>query len=52
MISLEFTIVPLKDAQGHMQGIAAVMRDEISRFAEIGWLQQKLAEATTTPGTR
>ncbi len=50
-ISLEFTIVPLKDAQGHMHGIAAVMRDVTSRFEEIRSLQQKLA-ATATPGTR
>ncbi len=47
-ISLEFTIVPLKDAQGHMQGIAAVMRDVTSRFEEIRGLKQKLAEATAS----
>jgi PAS domain S-box-containing protein len=39
-ISLEFTIVPLQDAQGHMQGIAAVMRDVTSRFEEIRSLQR------------
>ena len=44
-ISLEFTIVPLKDDQGQMQGIAAVMRDVTSRFEEIRSLKQKLAEA-------
>ena len=44
-ISLEFTIVPLKDEQGQMQGIAAVMRDVTSRFEEIRSLKQRLAEA-------
>jgi hypothetical protein len=44
-ISLEFTIVPLKDERGQMQGIAAVMRDVSSRFEEIRGLKQKLAEA-------
>jgi PAS domain S-box-containing protein len=34
-ISLEFTIVPFKDAQWHMHSIAAVMRDVTSRFEEI-----------------
>lgn len=45
-ISLEFTIVPIKDEQGRMQGIAAVMRDVTRRFEEIRSLKQKLAEAT------
>jgi PAS domain-containing protein len=35
-ISLEFTIVPLKDAQGHMQGISGVMSDVTSRTATLG----------------
>jgi PAS domain S-box-containing protein len=47
-ISLEFTIVPLKDEHGQMQGIAAVMRDVTSRFEEIRGLKQKLAEATAS----
>jgi PAS domain S-box-containing protein len=51
-ISLEFTVVPLKDEQGQMQGIAAVMRDVTSRFAEIRSLKQKLAEAVASPDTR
>jgi PAS domain S-box-containing protein len=42
-ISLEFSIVPLKDEQGQMQGIAAVMRDVSSRFEEMRSLKQKLA---------
>jgi PAS domain S-box-containing protein len=45
-ISLEFTIVPLKDEQGQVHGLAAVMRDVTSRFEEIRSLKKKLAEAT------
>ncbi|WP_040638102.1 PAS domain-containing protein [Microvirga lotononidis] len=48
-ISLEFTIVPLKDEQGRMQGLAAVMRDVTSRFEEIRGLKKKLAEETVPP---
>jgi PAS domain S-box-containing protein len=48
-ISLEFTIVPLKDEQEQMHGLAAVMRDVTSRFEEIRGLKQKLAEATAPP---
>ncbi|KLK90004.1 PAS sensor protein [Microvirga vignae] len=51
-ISLEFTIVPLKDEQGQMQGIAAVMRDVTSRFEEIKGLRQKLAEAVARANGR
>ena len=49
-ISLEFTIVPLKDETGRMQGIAAVMRDVTSRFEEVRALKKKLAEAPAPPG--
>lgn len=48
-ISLEFTVVPLKDEQGRMQGVAAIMRDVTSRFEEIKALRQKLAETTAPP---
>lgn len=51
-ISLEFTVVPLKDEQGRMQGIAAVIRDVTPRFEEIRNLKQKLAEKTAPPQTR
>jgi PAS domain S-box-containing protein len=44
-ISLEFTIVPLRDGQGQVQGIAAVMRDVTGRFEEMRSLKQKLADA-------
>jgi PAS domain-containing protein len=48
-ISLEFTIVPLKDGEGRMWGLAAVMRDVTSRFEEIRRLRKKLADATAPP---
>ena len=48
-ISLEFTIVPLKDEKGRMWGLAAVMRDVTSRFEEIRALKTKLAETTAPP---
>lgn len=51
-ISLEFTIVPLRDRQGQVQGMAAVMRDVTSRFEEIRSLKQKLAEAVPHPSSR
>lgn len=45
-ISVEFTIVPLKDETGTITGLAAVMRDVTVRFNEIKALKQKLAEAS------
>lgn len=45
-ISLEFTIVPLKDDRGQMVGMTAVMRDVTRRFDEMKTLRRKLAEAT------
>lgn len=45
-ISLEFTIVPLKDEQGVMTGMVAVMRDVTIRFTELKVLRQRLAQAT------
>jgi PAS domain S-box-containing protein len=45
-ISVEFTIVPLKDQEERMTGMAAIMRDVTKRFDEVKTLRQKLAEAT------
>ena len=45
-ISVEFTVVPLKDAAGRISGMAAVMRDVTSRFTEMKELQRKLAAAS------
>jgi PAS domain S-box-containing protein len=44
-ISLEFTIVPLHDAEGRMEGMAAILRDVSKRFEETRALRRKLAEA-------
>ena len=45
-ISIEFTIVPLRDEAGELTGLAAIMRDVTKRFEEMRALKQKLAEAT------
>jgi PAS domain S-box-containing protein len=51
-ISLEFTIVPLRDEAGQMIGIAAIMRDVTIRFEEIRALRQKLAETSSRQDER
>jgi PAS domain S-box-containing protein len=51
-ISVEFTIVPLKDAGGGMEGIAAIMRDVTARFDEMKELRRKLAEASGSASPR
>lgn len=43
-ISVEFTIVPLKDEAGAMLGMAAIMRDVTARFEELRALRRKAAE--------
>ncbi|HET9389463.1 MAG TPA: PAS domain S-box protein [Steroidobacteraceae bacterium] len=47
-ISIEFTIVPLKDAQQRVTGMVAIIRDVTQRFAELRELKKKLAEAQRT----
>src|SRR5262249_9107370 len=42
-LSLEFTIVPLKDGEGRITGVAALMRDVTARFEETRELRRKLA---------
>ena len=42
-ISVEFTIVPLKDAEGRMMGMASVMRDVTARFEELKTLRRQAA---------
>ncbi len=49
-ISVEFTIVPLKDEGGALVGMAAVMRDVTKRFEEMKALRRELAQAKATPG--
>ena len=41
-LSVEFTIVPFTDADGHMTGIAAIMRDVTARFEELRDLRKQL----------
>ena len=48
-VSLEFTIVPLRDRSGRLTGLAAIMRDVTERFEAMGALKRKLAEATQKP---
>lgn len=45
-ISVEFTIVPLKDGTGEMTGMAAIMRDVTKRFEETRAMRKQLAEMT------
>ena len=45
-ISVEFTILALRDEGGAMAGMLAIMRDVTSRFEEMRALRQKLADAT------
>lgn len=48
-VSIEFTIVSLRDEAGQLIGLAAIMRDVTKRFEEIRALKQKLAVATKAP---
>jgi PAS domain S-box-containing protein len=45
-ISLEFTIIPLRDGAGQLTGLIAIMRDVTKRFEEVRDLKRKLVEAT------
>jgi PAS domain S-box-containing protein len=45
-ISIEFTIVPLRDGAGKLTGLAAIMRDVTRRFEEMRALRRKVAETT------
>ncbi len=44
-ISLEFTIVPLRDPAGRMEGMAAILRDVTRRFEELRALRRQVAAA-------
>jgi PAS domain S-box-containing protein len=39
-LSIEFTIVPLKDVAGAMAGMVAILRDVTARFEELRALRQ------------
>ena len=43
-ISVEFTIVPLKDGDGRMLGMAAILRDVTKRFEEMKALRRQAAQ--------
>ena len=45
-LSLEFTIVPLRNGSSELIGLAAIMRDVTKRFEETRALKRKLAEMT------
>jgi PAS domain S-box-containing protein len=51
-ISVEFTIVALKDKQGGVRGLAAVMRDITARFEEIKSLRRQLRAMGPGPAAR
>jgi PAS domain S-box-containing protein len=42
-ISIEFTVLPVRDAAGAMLGIAAFLRDATARFEELRALRRELA---------
>ncbi len=45
-VSVEFTMVPLRDEGGGLIGMAAILRDVTKRFEEIRALKRQLAEVT------
>jgi len=49
-ISLEFTIVPLRDDDGCIVGLAAIMRDVTARFEELRTLRRKVARSSRPSG--
>jgi PAS domain S-box-containing protein len=50
-ISVEFTIVMLKDTHGRPAGTAAILRDVTKRFEETRELRRKLAESIRVKAT-
>jgi PAS domain S-box-containing protein len=50
-VSLEFTIVVLKDEWGSLHGLAAILRDVTVRYEEMKALKTKLAAAGKPPRT-
>ena len=44
-VSIEFTIVPLKDIAGQLIGMVALMRDVTQKFEEMRLLKRQLADA-------
>jgi PAS domain S-box-containing protein len=48
-LSIEFTILPFRDAAGRMLGIAAVLRDATRRFEEMRALRRQLEARERRP---
>ncbi|HUC69729.1 MAG TPA: PAS domain S-box protein [Stellaceae bacterium] len=51
-ISIEFTVLPLRDDAGALLGIAAFLRDATARFEELRGLRRELAELKAHPSER
>ena len=49
-ISIEFMVLPVRDAMGAMLGIAAFLRDVTPRFEELRALRRELAALKSPPG--
>ena len=49
-ISIEFMVLPVRDAMGAMLGIAAFLRDVTPRFEELRALRRELAALKARPG--
>ena len=49
-ISVEFSIIPFRDSNQEIRGIAAIMRDVTGHFEEVKALRKKLAIAATSKG--
>ena len=47
-LSIEFTIVPLRNEAGDLAGLVAIMRDVTKRFEELRALKRKLAASATS----
>ena len=52
IISIEFTIVLLRDTSNAITAIVAVIRDVTKRFEEVRQLKRRLAEISATPTTK
>jgi PAS domain S-box-containing protein len=50
-VSLEFTLVALKDDRDRVSGLVAVMRDVTARFEELKALRQRLRAALSEPAS-
>jgi PAS domain S-box-containing protein len=48
-ISVEFTIMPLREETGALAGLVAIMRDVTARFEELRALKRKIVRSDRTP---